>query len=344
MSRLKEQQDHIDLMHEIAGFTSLRDADLLELSLLKSIYGIVAPVRVSISVIDRQNIVIKQVEYSAHQHKAIASRQSASQEFIVACDQLDHSGLEYSTVTNEAGHTVCLFLLSESRKATQYIAIELIGASMAKTDVQQILGMLKIYRNFRQLLNEAQTDELTGLSNRKTFEHVCRKIHESVFPTEEPVDDDKRGDKQEGSYWLALADIDFFKRINDEHGHLMGDEVLVRIAQTFRASTRENDLIFRYGGEEFALILRAKNRDNVHQMLERVRLAVANIDIPQLGHITVSMGVVELSPTTFHLTQIDRADKALYASKNNGRNQITFFTELPSTEAFDDSPQEAELF
>jgi diguanylate cyclase (GGDEF)-like protein len=321
----EEMSSNVDIVGEIAGFTSLRDVDLLELSLLKSIYGILNPLQVSLISVDSSNTILKQVDYSASEHGTITTKFPASNELIVAFDKLDNSVLDFCSVNTNNGSTLTLFVLVNNRRVTRYIIIENKGFGISKAHAQQISGMVKIFQNFKQVLQEAQIDELTGLSNRKTFDHIIRKLHESNLSSNPRIENDKRTEKTNQKYWLVLADIDHFKKINDTHGHLMGDEVLVRIAQSFQSAVRTDDFLFRYGGEEFALIISANDESELNLILERVRTTISSIAIPNIGNITVSMGCIELIESRFYLESLEYADQALYKSKENGRDQVTHF-------------------
>ncbi len=138
--------------------------------------------------------------------------------------------------------------------------------------VSIIQGMLGIYSNFSHVLLDSQTDQLTGLSNRKTFDEAIGKIYEIIYPEADIANDKRRhlSDKKV-TYWLALIDIDYFKKVNDTYGHVYGDEVLVRMAQLMRGCFRENDLLFRFGGEEFVLVLESPDEESCRIAVERLR-------------------------------------------------------------------------
>ncbi|MBL4583911.1 MAG: GGDEF domain-containing protein [Pseudomonadales bacterium] len=334
---MQEFTDSTDLLGHIAGLTSLRDVDLLELSLLKSVYTIVNPIEVSLVTIDNQNSIHKKVDYASGRHGTVCKKVTAEEDFLGACEQLDNSTLEYCTVS-AATDLLSVFMLSHNRLVSHYVTIRsVVGAS--KNQSQQILGMLQIYRNFKQLLQESKTDELTGLSNRKTFDSTLRKIHESIMPAYEECSDDKRLIDQVEHYWLAMIDIDKFKIINDTLGHLIGDEVLVRVSQSLQASIRSEDMLFRYGGDEFALIVRSPDMKTTQMVLERIRLSVEAIKIPSAGDLSISLGCVKSSVDVFHLTLIEHADKALYNSKNTGRNRTSFYEDIKIIEPINSAAQ-----
>ncbi len=196
-----------------------------------------------------------------------------------------------------------------------------------------VCGMLKIYENFLSLLGESQSDRLTGLLNRQTFDDQIMKIIANpvnrpsaiqLRPGELP----RRLPDDTFTHWLAIVDIDHFKPVNDIHGHIAGDDVLVRLATIMKSQFRASDLVFRYGGEEFIVVLRAQARKDTMAALERFRHAVESHDFPKIGRMTVSAGVTQISRYQAPAAFLDAADRALYYSKAHGRNQTSCYEEL----------------
>lgn len=184
-----------------------------------------------------------------------------------------------------------------------------------------VTSFLKIYHNYLLLLNDNEHDTLTGLLNRKTFEQRILKVMNACKEAQ------RASDKNE-HFCLAVLDIDHFKRINDNFGHLYGDEVLLLFARIMRATFRDSDLLFRYGGEEFVAILKNADRSQGLAVLERFRNAVAAYSFPQVGKVTVSIGLAGISPDALPTTIIGRADQALYFAKEHGRNQVCSYETL----------------
>jgi diguanylate cyclase len=157
---------------------------------------------------------------------------------------------------------------------------------------------------------EARTDSLTGLSNRRAFDdELKRRLNE--------------WDRKRTPLALVLLDIDFFKKFNDAHGHLVGDEVLRTVAKTLRKQAREMDLPCRYGGEEFGIVLPATEIAGACVVAERIRQAVEASVINYADkklQVTCSLGVAEVANSDDAAKLIRRADDALYASKKAGRN------------------------
>lgn len=166
----------------------------------------------------------------------------------------------------------------------------------------------------------AYHDPLTGLHNRQYFDITFEKL----FATLQQAN--RRQDATTvQSAFLAIFDIDHFKRVNDTYGHLMGDEVLVLFARIMEESFRDRDALFRFGGEEFLVLLNALSSEDVERALNRFRQAIESYPFSQVGQVTVSIGAVGILPGELAGTLIEKADKALYYSKENGRNQVNFY-------------------
>jgi diguanylate cyclase (GGDEF)-like protein len=121
---------------------------------------------------------------------------------------------------------------------------------------------------------------------------------------------------------LIIFDVDHFKRINDLHGHNVGDAVLKSLTQLVVGQIRLSDLLGRWGGEEFVLLLRDSDCDGAIHLAEKLKTIIASHEIPVVGHVTCSFGVASWSPGDTDLDLIAQADAALYAAKHGGRNQV----------------------
>lgn len=201
-----------------------------------------------------------------------------------------------------------------------------IGVEDPQTDDRldmAINTLLQIYQNFTRLIYDNQSDTLTGLLNRKTFDIKINKILTRMQSVAK-----RKEDKPDQAYFLAIFDIDHFKRVNDQFGHLIGDEVLLMFAQLMKQSVREADPLFRFGGEEFVGVFECAKSTNINLILERFRQKIEGFSFPQVGKITVSTGYTQIREFDTPNQLIDRADSALYFAKNNGRNRIACFEQL----------------
>ena len=167
-------------------------------------------------------------------------------------------------------------------------------------------------RIIEKLHLQATTDSLTQIKNRATFdEYLCKSIENYI----------NNGD----IFSLIICDIDYFKKVNDTYGHVIGDRVLEAMAVKLKVSMRSGDFISRYGGEEFGVILLKTNLEGAVIVAENMRNAVETTVFNVEGnkmHITVSFGCAEVAAGDTPDTLIKRADKQLYQAKSNGRNLV----------------------
>ncbi|MGZ4980597.1 MAG: GGDEF domain-containing protein [Methylobacter sp.] len=206
---------------------------------------------------------------------------------------------------------------------------------------QEVFALLdhlrRVYRNLVILHDAKERDVLTKLPNRQSLDvhllQVCE--HYSDYPVPDRMD--------EKSSWIAILDIDHFKRINDNFGHLYGDEVLLIFSQLMKKCFRYNDFLFRFGGEEFVVILNLTNQETALAVFNRFREAVADYHFPAVGQVTVSIGFTHIDHISIPTTQLDRADKALYHAKDSGRNRVILYEDMPMLLQNNDS-SEIELF
>lgn len=174
----------------------------------------------------------------------------------------------------------------------------------------------------RSFLNMAITDELTGLYNARylkmLLETECLMMRNNT----------------ERQFCLIICDIDHFKNINDTHGHLVGDLVLEKVAKQLKASVRALDIVARYGGDEFILILRGALLKEAKMVGEKIRANIEQLiikDNKMAYQVTLSIGVALFNPQTDSpMTLIKKADQVLYESKKTGRNKVAIFTEKES--------------
>lgn len=194
----------------------------------------------------------------------------------------------------------------------------LVGSWYIMIVSQLSAGSIEDVQRTALLERETITDALTGLYNRRYLERVlCAEI--------------ERARRYDQPMCLAMIDADHFKKVNDEHGHQVGDQALQQLAKLVLSQTHINDTVARYGGEEIALVLPGAGLDEAVQFGERLRARIAAEPIvvddgerTQRITLTVSVGVSQLSTTDGHRAErlIERVDRALYAAKNNGRDRV----------------------
>lgn len=201
-----------------------------------------------------------------------------------------------------------------------------------------IMHLLDIYQNYNSLLNDNERDTLTGLLNRKTFDQKINKVLSTVHSKAKRQDD-----HEHLHYYIAIFDIDHFKRVNDEFGHLIGDEVLLLVSQLMTKSFRETDPLFRFGGEEFVGIFGCAQESDIAQVLHRFTDKLRDYQFPQVGKVTVSVGYAKLTVDSAPTQLVDRADLALYHAKNHGRDQVCSYDLLKAAGLLTEDIKEGEI-
>jgi diguanylate cyclase (GGDEF)-like protein len=180
------------------------------------------------------------------------------------------------------------------------------------SSVVLLIAQLTIRRFQQRLERLASTDFLTGLWNRTVFERLLQQVQSRAIRHGQP-------------FHVALIDIDNFKHVNDQQGHLVGDRVLRHVADAIRGGFRPSDPVFRWGGEEFLVLLEECNDDQARQRLEQLRLRLQQTTLQGRDspvRLTVSGGLTASRPDESIFALINRADEALYAAKHGGRDRI----------------------
>ena len=192
-----------------------------------------------------------------------------------------------------------------------------------------IHGFAAIYRNYLAILSDAERDTLTGLKNRKTFDGNFERIIASARGKATDLPGENRRHHADSEFhWMGICDIDHFKRVNDTYGHVFGDEVLLLFAALMRKTFRAEDQLFRFGGEEFVVVLAPTTRELAGKVFERFRAAVEGFAFPQVGRVTTSIGFVRIDATDIPTAVLGQADAALYYAKNHGRNLVCSYEDL----------------
>lgn len=236
----------------------------------------------------------------------------------------------YIEQTTEAGEHVLWIPVWLNDKVST--CIEIISfAPFGSEALDMIEGILSVYRNYQSILDYSERDSLTGLLNRKTFDEKFSKLLAACVPEGalQPGEERRHHHVSDIGHWLAVVDIDHFKRVNDQFGHLYGDEVLILVANLLRSSFRAQDRVFRFGGEEFVVLLRGTTLQDARKIFERFRANVEKHEFPQVGKVTVSIGFTSISAES-PVMILGHADQALYYAKEHDRNRVCYYDELVS--------------
>lgn len=200
-------------------------------------------------------------------------------------------GIDYSLVWKVA--TVLIFLL---------LLVVYWNRKIAKAQIE-------IEKKNKELEKLATIDKLTNIYNRAKLEELLQ------------IEID-RSDRLNHIFGVVILDIDYFKDVNDQYGHQVGDDVLIEISNLLKRNTRKIDYVFRYGGEEFIIICPESLQDDVVNFTEALRLRIAKFDFPNVGKKTASFGIAMYQKGDTIDSIIKRADDALYTAKNGGRNRV----------------------
>lgn len=186
--------------------------------------------------------------------------------------------------------------------------------SLKKQVEESSLEITQLKNELQQARNEAKTDELTKIPNRRGFnEIIACMINES--------------DIEQSSLSVIVLDIDFFKFINDEFGHLIGDSVLRYLANQLKSETKGKDAVARIGGEEFVVLLPNTGYENAINVANNLRKKIEDNRLKVKGHQTTLKLTVSAGVATYNFEEsieglVNRADQALYKAKNTGRNKV----------------------
>lgn len=202
-----------------------------------------------------------------------------------------------------------------------------VQAPEALNEHQQFMlrSFARIYENFFNIVLDSETDSLTGLLNKKAFYSQVATAMEQDPGTVQLADNRH---SEPGYFWLVIFDVDKFKKINDTFGHLYGDEILLLVANTMAEIFDESDLLFRFGGDEFVVLMSPRTKAEARAVLQAFQQAIAGIKNDKLWQVTCSMGGVNASGAENPSDLLVQADRALYYVKEHGRAQVAFYCDL----------------
>ncbi len=320
------------LIDHVAEITGFRDRDQLDLSVVCAVADVLKPLAVgiyrSVGVAERQRWLTRA--------RMAAGDSTASADplwnDIESLPELDAVPARKRCLTDAEPVTVGetpqtnYFPISTERQVIGVLEVQT-ADPLNPADRAIVTTIVRIYGNFHDLLDHSERDPLTGLLNRQTFNSALVARGHRKAALEAPQSD--RREAAEGTaLWLAVVDIDHFKRVNDSFGHPIGDEVLLLLSRLLRSTFRHFDRLYRFGGEEFVVVLECLHAEQAQAAFERLRANVERFEFPQVGRVTVSMGFTETVPTDTPSIAFARADKALYHAKEHGRNQVAWYEQL----------------
>lgn len=191
----------------------------------------------------------------------------------------------------------------------------LANSECSEEQLMDLRQILTVYQNQHEHLNRANKDKLTSLKNRRAFDAEYEHLTES-------------GSSSVSGHILAVIDIDFFKNINDKYGHLVGDETLIALSNLMKEFFIREDHLYRFGGEEFVVLIQNCTVASADKQLNELRLKIAEYAFAQIGKMTVSIGFIQLEPGVDNNLLFERADAAMYNAKESGRNCVKNYEAL----------------
>ena len=318
-----------DLIESVATLIDMRDRDDLEFTLGSVMLDVLrasaiafwSTFRREAHVFARERVLINVDDVIAVPDVAPSAQNIAIEDLSPEAQAAYETRLSAHVVYGDGSGRHAFPLLSGSEVVA---LVEIMARPALKLEKQMLVsGLLRIYRSHLGILESSDTDELTGLYNRRPFDEMFRRFG-AAEPNQRRRSDAVCFSRAE----LAIADIDHFKRVNDTFGHPYGDEVLVLISRLMRETLRDTDRLFRFGGEEFVILFSDVDAEGADAGLERFRTAVAEFAFPQVGHVTISLGVTTIRAGETGSDAYGRADAALYQSKHQGRDRLLRYETL----------------
>ncbi len=328
-----------DLTHRLALLTGLRDREALEDAMVDLVFRCLGSQVVGVKlfrvVVDGgRNCCMPVLERKAADTQPVRMDPNPMPGELPLLDELPllrrafTLGTTQSQASDVATGAACLYCLPLLDGLPVLLEVEL-AAEPEASDITWLEDLFRVYGNVVALLDYGEKDTLTELLNRKTFDVAFIKAAAGLESApNKTLDQERRHSADTRGAWLAVLDIDHFKRVNDTYGHLIGDEVLLLVARLMRSCFRYSDQLYRFGGEEFVILMRCDGEADALRVLERLRSVFENHRFPQVGNITVSLGVSQVFHNDIPSEAFGRADEAVYYAKSHGRNQVQSYQKL----------------
>lgn len=325
------------ILQSVIKITKQRDVDSLEYSLVATLAEVIPANWISVyKLIDDgfQSTLEKSLSLTIEQHKdkseAIWSPSPTpikKDGDILNCLE---TGMPVRFTKENRLNRLLMPILCEHKVIA---ALEIVSSEDLQPMQKVLEAVIRIYENYLFILNESERDKLTGLFNRRTFDKKLDRLlqiqrNKQLRVLKDSILSEKRSIKPYSEAWLAIIDIDHFKQVNDEFGHVFGDGVLLLLAHKMKQCFRNSDYLFRFGGEEFVVILEPHPEEMAFSTLERFRESVASHTFPLVGKVTVSVGYAKITDSDYPPAILHSADKALYYAKEHGRNCVYSYEAL----------------
>jgi diguanylate cyclase (GGDEF)-like protein len=348
------------LIEHLVKLTDHRDRDLLELTLSKAL----------IDLLPLQRVVVARVvsEEGIRRWLEIASLDARGGGKVVDPLRVDFQSLplledfrqrlqclqsrelvEFAWAGQEGPRITTLTLFADSRNDEEAVVEIHSDFALADSHLRTINVVLHVFRNMYNLLAYSDRDALTGLLNRKSLDDtfysaVLEELEQGARPGSReqhaaPAPGQERRHRVPPNYWLGTASVDRFGAMNDRSGHLIAEEVLLLMARILNNTFRTYDRLYRFGSDQFAVLMHCPDEALVLAAFERFRANVEKFNFPQVGAVTVSAAFTRISADDSPSTALERAERAVDYAQQHGYNKVFSHRELVRQGVFGDTPK-----
>ena len=337
------------LIEHLIKLTDHRDRDLLELTLSKALIDLVPIQRVLVSKVVSEEGVKRWMDVTVLDArgggKVVDPLRVDFQTLPLLEDNRDrlHCIQRRERVeiawAGEDGPRITYLPLFADPVADVEGVLEIHSASALIDDQLMVIAdVSRVFRNMYRLLAYSDRDALTGLLNRKSLDDtfysaVLEELGEMQDAAAEArqivlAAGQERRHRVPPNYWLGTICVDNFGTINDHHGHLIAEEVLLLVARIMNNTFRTYDRLYRFGGEQFAVLMHCPDEALVLAAFERFRANIEKFNFPQVGHLTICGGFTRVMPDDSPNTALERAERAVDYGQHHGRNKVFSHAEL----------------
>jgi len=352
------------LIEHILKLTDHRDRDLLELTLSKALIDLLPIQRIVIARVVTEEGEKRWLEVARLDAKGGGKVVDPLRVDFATLPRLDDASdrlkcllsrdvLEIAWAGEEGPRINMLPLFSDSRKDDEGVIEVHSDGALTPDELLVIDQLRRIYRNMYTLLEYSDRDALTGLLNRKSLDDA---FYSAVLEELDGVAGGSKAGKKPQSvgqerrhrvpanYWLGSATVDNFAAINDQHGHLIAEEVLLLVARVMNNTFRTYDRNYRFGGEHFGVLMHCPDEALVLAAFERFRANIEKFNFPQVGRVTVSCGFTSVMADDSPSSALEKTERAIDFAQRSGRNKVCshlglvrrgFFGEMPKVGAVD---------
>ena len=333
------------LTEHIIKLTDHRDRELLELTLSKALIDLLRIDRVVVARVVSEEGVKRWLEIATLDARGGGKvsdpmrvdfstlRVLEDERERLRCVQ-ERNVIERAWAGEDGPRITYIPLFSDSRNDDQGVIEIHSGAALNQGQREVVNDMVHVFRNMYNLLAYSDRDALTGLLNRKSLDDT---FYSAVL--EEMDHGIESETRVPPNYWLGTVTVDNFGAISDKSGHLIAEEVLLLVARIMNNTFRTYDRIYRFGGDQFAVLMHCPDEALVLAAFERFRVNMEKFNFPQVGRVTACAGFTRVTAVDSPSTTLERADRAVDYAQRKGRNQVHSHDELVRKGLFGDVPK-----